>query len=55
MTKDSGGTYTWSKMRVAGELGIPVVIVRREPAPRALEVVDDALAAAAWIGTLASR
>lgn len=52
VTKDSGGSYTWSKMQVARERDIPVVIVRRSTAPPALEVVADAVAAAAWVAAL---
>ena len=48
VTKDSGGTYTWSKMQVAAERGATVVIVRRGPGPEAIEVVSDSRAAADW-------
>jgi precorrin-6A/cobalt-precorrin-6A reductase len=48
VTKDSGGTYTWSKMQVASELGATVVIVRRGPGPTGIEVVSDPRAAADW-------
>lgn len=48
VTKDSGGTYTWSKMQVAAERGAAVVIVRRAPGPDGVEVVSDPQAAADW-------
>ena len=49
VTKDSGGTYTWSKMAVAAERGAAVVIVRRGPGPAGVDVVSDAQAAADWV------
>ena len=48
VTKDSGGSYTWSKMQVAAERGVSVVIVRRGPSPTGIEVVSDPQAAADW-------
>ena len=48
VTKDSGGTYTWSKMQVAAERDAAVVIVRRGPGPEGVEVVSDPRAAADW-------
>jgi precorrin-6A/cobalt-precorrin-6A reductase len=50
VTKDSGGTWTWPKMAAAAELDIPVVIVRRTPAPASVNVVSDPEAALAWVG-----
>lgn len=49
VTKDSGGTYTWAKMQVAAERGIPIVIVRRAPASPNVPTVDDSTAAVAWV------
>ena len=49
VTKDSGGSYTWSKMQVANERGIQVVIVRRSAVPAEVELVSDPAAAAAWV------
>jgi precorrin-6A/cobalt-precorrin-6A reductase len=49
VTKDSGGSYTWSKMQVAAERGATVVIVRRGPSPAGVDVVSDPQAAADWV------
>lgn len=49
ITKDSGGALTWPKMQAAGELSVPVIVVRRPPGdPNVLTVnsVDDAVA---WV------
>jgi precorrin-6A/cobalt-precorrin-6A reductase len=48
VTKDSGGDATRAKLDAAGERGIPVLMVRRPPAPEgpAVVVVDSAVAAA---------
>jgi precorrin-6A/cobalt-precorrin-6A reductase len=48
VTKDSGGTYTRSKLQVAAERGAAVVIVRRGPGPAGVEVVSDPQAAVDW-------
>jgi precorrin-6A/cobalt-precorrin-6A reductase len=52
VTKDSGGTYTWSKMQVAAERGAAVVIIRRGPGPEGIAVVSDPQAAARWVAVL---
>jgi precorrin-6A/cobalt-precorrin-6A reductase len=50
VTKNSGGALTEAKLDAAHDLGVPVVVVRRPPAPAAVpvvECVDDAVAAIA--------
>ena len=48
VTKDSGGSYTWSKLQVAAEREAAVVIVRRGPGPAGVDVVSDPQAAFDW-------
>ncbi|MEO3978252.1 cobalt-precorrin-6A reductase [Streptomyces sp. CAU 1734] len=49
VTKDSGGAATAPKLTAAREAGLPVVVVRRPPAPGGIPVVPDAGAAARWV------
>ena len=59
VTKDSGGSYTWAKMSAAGELGVPVVVVRRQPHPAVRDdtvpVVSEPVDAATWVARLPQR
>jgi precorrin-6A/cobalt-precorrin-6A reductase len=49
VTKDSGGAATAPKLTAAREAGLPVVVVRRPPAPEGVPVVADPEGAAGWL------
>ena len=55
VTKDSGGSYTRSKLDVAAERGAAVVIVRRGPAPTEVDVVSDPQDATDWAVRVAAQ
>lgn len=50
VTKDSGGDYTRAKLTVADQLGLPVVVVRRAPAPAGVTSFTDPAALLAALG-----
>ncbi|WP_370422853.1 cobalt-precorrin-6A reductase [Streptomyces sp. QH1-20] len=49
VTKDSGAAATAAKLVAARQAGIPVVIVRRPPAPEGVPVAADPAEAARWL------
>ncbi|WP_283137634.1 cobalt-precorrin-6A reductase [Rhizohabitans arisaemae] len=50
VTKDSGGAMTTAKLVAARELGLPVVMVERPPAPPRVPSVRTVAEAVAWLG-----
>jgi precorrin-6A/cobalt-precorrin-6A reductase len=48
VTKDSGGSYTWQKMIAAGQLGVPVIVVRRQPTGWTIPTVSQPAEAVEW-------
>lgn len=52
VTKDSGGSYAWPTIEASGQLGIPVVVVRRPPAPTGVPVVNGVDEAVEWVRAL---
>lgn len=53
VTKDSGAGATAPKLAAARDAGIPVVVVRRPPAPGGVPVVRTPAEAVAWLRTAA--
>ncbi|MGW1067617.1 cobalt-precorrin-6A reductase [Streptomyces aureus] len=49
VTKDSGGAATAPKLTAAREAGLPVVVVRRPPAPPGVPVAPDPQTATTWL------
>ncbi|MGY1780954.1 cobalt-precorrin-6A reductase [Geodermatophilus sp. SYSU D01036] len=52
VTKDSGGHMTEGKLVAARRLGLPVVLVRRPPLPRGVDVVTTVEEAVEWLNAL---
>ena len=48
VTKDSGGSYTWQKLVAAGQLGVPVIVVRRQPPGWTIPTVSQPAEAVEW-------
>ncbi len=55
VTKDSGGTATVAKLTAAREAGLPVVLVRRPPAPHGVPVTQDVPGALSWLAGHVAR
>ncbi|WP_320773471.1 cobalt-precorrin-6A reductase [Streptomyces sp. CRN 30] len=55
VTKDSGGAATAPKLTAAREAGLPVVVVRRPPAPEGVPVAAGPEEAARWISERLGR
>jgi precorrin-6A/cobalt-precorrin-6A reductase len=54
VTKNSGGSATAAKLAAARSLGLPVVMVRRPPAPEGVATVDSVEAVLDWVTRRAS-
>ncbi|GAB2609704.1 cobalt-precorrin-6A reductase [Streptomyces capparidis] len=55
VTKDSGGAATAAKLTAARAAGLPVVVIRRPPAPPGTAVTPDVAGAVAWLRALLGR
>ncbi|GAA0444817.1 precorrin-6A reductase [Acrocarpospora corrugata] len=55
VTKDSGGAMTSAKLAAARELGLPVVVVRRPPAPPGIRTASTVGEAVTWLDDILTR
>ncbi|MET8009348.1 cobalt-precorrin-6A reductase [Streptomyces sp. NPDC005271] len=51
VTKDSGGQATAPKLTAAREAGVPVIVIRRPPAPENVPVAETPAEAVTWLRT----